>query len=155
MGLKQDKQPELRFDLVGPNSLAGVSFVPKVITVTLDLSTGAGNYDFWTAPAGTLITRVDAVAEDAADGSATMELGTDGNADALIDTLDSFDPTSADAWATNHGSANADNPDGLFLPAGDVLRATIGGTPTTGTVRLVIQYFELDAMFLRGVHLTA
>ena len=152
MGLVQNKQPSIRFDLAGPFGFQGVSWVRKVINGTL-LVTQAGNVDFWVAPVDVGIVDALLVAETVMDGSGTITLGVDGNADALVDDLD-WDPTGAGAFIAMRGSATADSEDGLYLPAGDTLRLTAGGTPTVGEIRFVIEYYELADMFAQGEHFT-
>lgn len=152
MGLVQNKQPSIRFDLAGPYGFQGVSWVRKSINGTL-LVTQAGNIDFWAAPVDVFIVDAFLAVETVLDGTGTLTLGTDGNADALVDDLD-WDPTGAGAFISMRGSATADNEDGLYLPAGDNLRLTAGGTPTQGEVRFVIEYYELADMFNQGEHFT-
>lgn len=137
-------QPFVRHSGAGPFSIEGKSFVPKILTFKKTV-TGAVNEDFWTAPPGAFILQAFVRIETALDGSGTAELGTDANSDALIDTVD-YDEAAADAYATNIGSANADNPEGLYLPDGDVIRLTIGGTPTVGEIEGFIAYIELDSI---------
>lgn len=144
-------QPEIRFNLAGPFALQGLSFVPKVITVEKNC-TAAGNFDFWTCPAGTYIKSAFAYVETTVTGTApTFTFGDDGAAGCFITTTD-FDVTTAGNWATSLGSTTATNAEGKFYPAGDTMRIVLGGTPTGGKVRLVIEYFEVGAMFNRGTH---
>jgi hypothetical protein len=151
MGLVQSKQPTLRFDLAGPYGFQGVSFEPKVVTFQKDAISGTSNNDFWAAPAGTFIAQAVIFADAALDGSGTVELGTDGNPDALIDQTD-FDASTTDNWATNIGSTTAAGANGLYLPDGDIIRLAVGGTPTVGAVSGLIIYFEKVAMLAQGIH---
>jgi hypothetical protein len=151
MALKQGRQPEVRFDLAGPMGMEGVSFIPKVVTFEKTGISGAGNDDFWAAPAGCFISQAYIRADVALDSGGTVELGTDGDADALIDTTD-FTATGLGNSASNLGSATAAGAIGLYLEAGDLIRLTVGGTPTVGAVSGCIVYYELDAMIDRGVH---
>lgn len=152
MSLVQGEQPEIRFNLAGPMGIQGVSFVPKVFTASFAGSQGAGNYDFWVAPAACLIHSVFCVVETALDGTATMDLGTDGNLDAMLDTTD-CNPTVLNAMYTNLGGTTNDEKQGTYLAAGDTIRLTIGGTPTLGELKFVFVIYELDAMFARGTHM--
>jgi len=148
-------QPRVRYaEHFNPGDIAALSFEPKVITIEKDLSGGAENWDFWSAPAGTFIQQVFAYVVEAAVGATpTVELGLDGNADEFIDTSD-FDLSTAGNWATNIGSTVATSPNGKFLPTGDVMRMTITGTNlSAGKVRAVISYFEVEDMFDRGIHI--
>jgi len=151
MGLKQEKQPEIRFDKVGPNSLAGISYVPKVIAFKKESISGTSNDDFWAAPAGTFITcalvRIDALL----DGSGVITLGTDGDADALIDATD-LDTSTVGNSASNIGSTTAAGAVGLYLKDGDNIRLAVTGSPTVGAVSGVIIYYEMEAIEDRGFH---
>jgi hypothetical protein len=152
MALKQGRQPEIRFDLAGPMGFQGISFVPKVVTFKKEAISGTSADDFWAAPAGTFIAQAFIRADEALDTTnATVELGVDDNADALIDATD-FDPLTLDASASNIGSATALGAVGLYLPDGDMVRLTITGAPTVGAVSGCIIYFEMEAMIARGVH---
>lgn len=147
----QKNQPEVRFDLAGPMGMQGVSFVPKVVTFRKDAISGTSNNDFWVAPAGVFISQAFIRADTELDGSGTVELGTDGNPDALIDTT-TFDPSTAGNSATNIGSATAAAANGLYLHASDTIRLAIGGTPTQGEVSGFLVYYELTNMKLRPIH---
>jgi len=147
----QEKQPEIRFNLAGPMGMQGVSFAPKVAFFRKDGISGTSNDDFFVAPAGAFIAQAVIRCDLDLDGSGTVELGTDGNPDALIDTTD-FDASTAGNWATNIGSASAAAANGLYLPSGDTIRLAVGGTPTQGAVSGCLVYYELDAMEARGVH---
>lgn len=151
MALVQGKQPYIRFDKAGPFGFEGLSFEPKVITFKKDAISGTSNNDFWAAPAGVFIAQAFIRADVELDGSGTVELGTDGTGDELIDTT-TFDPSSAGNSATNIGSTTAAGAAGLYLHAGDTLRLTIGGTPTQGEVSGFIVYYEFSAMKGAGVH---
>jgi hypothetical protein len=145
------KQPEVRHNKQGPFSDDGICYLPKVLTFKKDNISGTSNNDFWTAPTGVLISRAFLRMDIGMDGSGTAELGTDSNIDALIDTSD-YVETTAGNNSTNIGSTNADNPEGLYLDAGDVIRLTIAGSPTVGAVSGFIEYYELDSMMEQGVH---
>lgn len=145
------KQPEMRHNKQGPFSDDGVCYLPKVLTFKKDNISGTSNNDFWTAPTGVLISRAFLRIDTGLDGSGTAELGTDSNIDALIDTSD-YTETTAGNYSTNIGSTNADNPEGLYLDAGDTIRLTIAGSPTVGAVSGFIEYYELDSMMDQGVH---
>lgn len=148
----QKGQPELRFSKAGPWSREGVALVPKTLSFKKTAISGTSNNDFWVAPAGVFIQQAFVRADVALDGSGTVELGTDGNPDALIDTTD-FDPTTIGNSATNIGSATAVGANGLYLEAGDTIRLAVGGSPTVGAVSGFIQYFEMDDILEnKGVH---
>lgn len=151
MSLVQNRQPEIRFSKAGPNGIQGISFVPKVVTFNKDSISGTSEDDFWAAPAGTLITFASIVADVALDGSGTVELGTDGTADLLIDQT-GFDPTGTGNFGSSLASTTATNQFGMYLAAADNIRLTVGGTPTVGAVSGIIEYYELAAMQERGIH---
>jgi hypothetical protein len=150
MALVQGKQPSVRFSSEGPFGFEGISFVPKVITFKKDAISGTSDNDFWAAPAGTYILQVGVRCDTLLDGSGTVQLGTDGNPDAFVDTT-GFDASTTASFGTNIGTTVA-AASGLYLPAGDNIRLEIGGTPTVGAVSGFIVYFEADAMVNEGVH---
>lgn len=153
MALVQNKQPETRFDLAGPMGIQGISFLPKVVTFFKDAITATGNDDFWVAPAGTFITQAFIRADLALDSTdATATLGTDGDADALIDATD-FDPKTTGNSASNIGSATAAGAIGLYLKDGDTIRlALAGAAPAAGALSGFLVYYEMGAMITRGKH---
>ena len=151
MSLQNGTQPEIRFHKVGPNSLAGISYVPKTIAFKKHSIAGTSADDFWVAPAGVFVTQACMRVETALDGSGTVALGLDGDPDALITTTD-FDASTTGAAASNIGSTLAVGAVGLYLNAGDTLRLTVGGTPTVGAVSGVITYWEMEAIESRGYH---
>lgn len=149
MAQQKGKQPEVRFSKVGPNSIQGVSFLPKVFFFEKDIN-GAEDDDFWQAPAGVYIRQAFIRCETALDGSGTVTLGTDGNPDGFVDTT-GFDASGAGNTGTNLGSTTAFK-SGTYLAAADTIRLVVGGTPTVGKVSGFFEYFELDAMQTRGIH---
>jgi len=137
-------QPEIRFNRVGPMSLAGISYVPKTILIDKAISTAEGYDDVIALPAGTFITDVFAVMTDGCGNTTTeISLGTTTATEALIAATD-FDAQ------TDHNSYH--NSAGLYLGAGGTLRLTIGGTAAVGAARFAISYFELTGMAARGAH---
>jgi hypothetical protein len=146
----QGGQPSVRFNLAGPFGQEGVSFLPKIATVKLAVA-AAGNYDFMTMPAGTFVAEVIAHVAVALDGTPTVNVGTDANSDAFIDTLD-FDATTVNTTLSSAASTNANSPNGLYLAAADTLRIAVGGTPTTGEVHLLVKWYEMDSMFAEPLH---
>ncbi len=150
-------QPTLRYQQANwfndseelpPHNMDGVTYQPHYVLIDVKV-TGAANLDFFLAGKKVFIERADLFVIDALDGSGTVEVGVDGNADALIDTADYAEGT-AGAHATNVGSANADNPGGLYLPDGDQLRVTVGGAPTKGRVAILLKLFDLENMLSNG-----
>lgn len=145
------KQPEIRFNKAGPFDSGGVCYLPKILYFKKDEISGTSEDDFWAAPAGTFIQFAGIAAITALDGAGTAELGTDGNADALISTTD-FDASTVGNFASSIGSTVTAGAIGLYLPDGDNIRLTIGGAPTVGEVAGFIQYVEMPAMESQGIH---
>lgn len=151
MSQQKGKQPEIRFSKYGPNSIEGIAYVPKIFYFKKESISGTSNDDFFVAPAGTFIQQAFVRIDTELDGTPTLELGVDGNPDALIDQTD-MDATTAGNWATNIGSTTAVGANGLYLHAGDTIRLAIGGSPTQGAISGFIQYVEMEAMESRGEH---
>ena len=151
MTLQNGTQPEIRFSKVGPNSLAGISYVEKSFAFKKHDIAGTSADDFFVAPAGIFITKAVMRCEVALDGSGTVALGQDGDPDSLVTTTD-FDVSTTGAFGSNIGSTLAVGAIGLYLNAGDTLRLTVGGTPTVGAVSGVLSYFEMEAIESRGYH---
>jgi hypothetical protein len=138
-------QPEIRFNKAGPFSFEGVTFPPKTITIKKTVGTQAENEDFWSAPAGTFITRAYAMCMNGSGNTTTQVcLGQDGATTSLI-TYTNFAMQTAGTFTSYSG--------GLYLPAGDMLRITVNGTPAASTAYFVIEYFDMAAMYARGVHI--
>lgn len=143
----QSTQPSIRFSKVQPEGMAGISFAPKIFTVELDVGS-TGVIEVCRVPAGTIVFRADAWVVEALD-TGTVELGSTGDADGLIDTAD-YTETSLNAHATNVGSAAA-TPEGIFFPTASRIVATVssstGGGIASGLIRFVIQSLEMGNMF--------
>lgn len=150
-GLVQSKQPTIRFSKAGPYGLEGLSFAPKVITFSKTGIAGTEDEDFWVAPAGTFIAQAFITVDTSVTNSGVVTLGTDGDPEALIASTD-FDASTIGNYATNIGSTNATNPEGLFLNAGDTIRLATTGTADAGAVSGFLVYYEVDAMLGVGVH---
>lgn len=144
-------QPELRFSKAGPNGIEGISYGAKRFYFKKADIAGTTTDDFFVAPAGVYISLAVMRVDTTVNNSGVVTLGTDGDADALIDATD-FDPSAAGNWGSNLGSTTSAAATGLYLPAGDTLRLAITGTATTGAVSGFIEYYELDDMEDRGVH---
>ena len=144
MAIQPGHQPEIRFHSVGPNSLAGVSFLPKSILIRKTVTTASENDDFLTVPAQTFITNVYAVCTSGSgNGTTQVSLGQDGSTVSLI-AYTNFDmQTTGNSTSFNSG---------LFLNAGDTLRITVNGTPAASECVFVLSYLEVAAMQARGFH---
>ncbi len=143
--------PEIRFSKAGPFSKEGVCPVEKMLTFKKTAISGTSNDDFFVAPAGVFVTQAFIRADVALDGTAVVTLGTDGNADALIDATD-FSATTINNSASNMNSTTAVGAIGLYLAAGDTLRLAITGSPTVGALSGYIKYVEMAAIMAGGVH---
>ena len=140
-------QPRLQVEAVhgGELSMDGQVYIPLTRTFEVTV-TEAETIVAWKIPAGTFVKQAIAQIETALNGSGTVELGVDSNLDEFIDGADWVE-TNADAWATNLGSSNADQPNGKYYPTGGDMKVTIGGAPTAGKVRFVVEYYLFDDMF--------
>lgn len=127
-----------------PDDMRGLAYVPELLVYELTAPTDKGAYVLAEFSEAVLVKRADLWVETAFGGtSPTLEIGTDTNNDALIDTAD-YNEEAADAYATNVGSSNADNPAGLMLADGDSLHATFGGSPNgTGKAVVVLEIFRM------------
>lgn len=144
-------QPSVRFNVGGPYSHSGVSFIPKVITFSKTGITGTENNDFITFPAETFIELAVMQVDTAVNNSGVVTLGTDSAPDALINATD-FTASADGNVGSNFGSATATGKIGLFLHAGDTLRLATTGTATEGAVSGFIVYYELASMKEQGIH---
>jgi hypothetical protein len=151
MSIVNGKQPSVRFNLAGPFAMAGVSYLPKVLTFSKTGIAGTENEDFITLPAGTFIAQAFLQVDTAVNNTGVVTLGTDGAADGLINATD-FDASTDGNWATNIGSATATYANGLYLHAADTLRLATTGTADEGAVSGFIVYYETAAMNEDGIH---
>jgi hypothetical protein len=147
MAIQSGVQPEIRFHHVGPNSLAGVSYLPKTILVKKVWGTTTENDDFMTLPTGAFIVHAYAVCTvGTASANVQISLGQDGATTSLI-AYTNFTCQTA-------GQATAYTGSGIYLSAGDTLRVTVAGTgAAAGEAVFILQYFEVPAMISRGAHL--
>lgn len=125
-----------------PADMRGLAYVPHLFVLTLDAPLVAGYTVLAEWDEAIMIKRADLWVTEAFVGGMTCEIGVDTNQDALIDTAD-YDEAVLNAWATNVGSSNANFPNGMFLPAGDQLRATWDGTGTLGEICLVLELYRM------------
>lgn len=145
------KQPSIRFNLGGPYAFSGVSFTPKVMTFSKTGIAGTENDDFIVLPAETFIELAVMQVDKVVNNSGVVTLGTDGDADALINAAD-FSAATDGNVGSNLGSATSAGKAGLFLHAGDTLRLATTGTATEGAVSGFIVYYELSSMKKQGIH---
>lgn len=145
MAIQPGTQPEIRFHKVGPNSLAGVSYVPKSILVKKTWGTQTETDDFMSLPPMSFIVHAYAVCTlGTGNANVQVSLGQDGSANSLIPYTNFTCQTTGQSYQFTNG---------LYLVDGDILRITIGGTgAAAGSALFLIQYFEFNAMQARGSH---
>jgi hypothetical protein len=139
----QAGQPSIRFSNAGPFGPQGLSLLPKVITIDKVVTTVEETDDFLVVPAGTFIARAFAFCVNACDANTEVTLGTDGSPDALFTTT---------AFSVETVGNFAVFSTGLYLPSGDTLRLTVGGTAAEGQVRFVLETYEIPAMYEQVSH---
>jgi hypothetical protein len=127
--------------------MKGQAYVEQCLFFQVQVTSGSGYVDFWYAPPGTWITEVLAQIDVALDAG-TVEIGQDGSQASLIGNAE-WTATTINQYAS---SKQTTAPDGLFLPAGDILRVTVGGAATLGTVRILVKFFNFDEMETQGFH---
>jgi hypothetical protein len=123
----------------------GVGFLPLVEWHEFTTS-GSGYNDFRYMPAGTYIEEAVVLVKDGLDTGALIDLGTDGNDDALVDNTD----ITEDAEGVADSSTTA--PGGLYFSAEDYLRFTVSNDTTTGTVYVKLKIWDFNAMIAQGNH---
>lgn len=123
----------------------GVSFLPKVLWFEFTTA-GSGYDDFLYVPAGTYIEEAVLIITEALDTGALLDLGTDGNDDALIDNGD----ITEDAVGVADSSTTA--PMGMYFEAEDLLRLTVTNDTVQGTVLLKLTWWQVAEMTNQGYH---
>jgi hypothetical protein len=123
----------------------GVSFLPKVLWFEFTTA-GSGYDDFLYVPAGTYIEEAVLVITEALDTGALLDLGTDGNDDALIDNTD----ITEDAVGVADSSTTA--PMGVYFEDEDLLRLTVTNDTDQGTVLLKLTWWQVAEMTNQGYH---
>jgi len=144
-------QPTVRFKKVHAPAWGdgvideGVGYLPKVQWYKFTTS-GSGYSDFLYVPAGTYIEEAVLVITEALDTGALLDLGTDGNDDALIDNTD----ITEDAVGIADSSTTAAM--GMYFSAGDTLRLTVTNDTNQGTVYLKLTTWQVTEMISQGQH---
>lgn len=123
----------------------GVGYLPKVLWFKFNTS-GSGYNDFLYVPAGTYIEEAVLFVKEALDTGALLDLGTDGDEDALIDNTD----ITEDAEGMADSSTTA--PMGLYFDAEDMLRLTVSNDCTQGVVYLKLTWWQFTEMIAQGEH---
>ena len=125
----------------------GVGYLPKIKWFEFTTS-GSGYNDFLFVPAGTYIEEAVLLVSEALDTGALLDLGTDGNPDALIDNTD----VTEDAEGAVDSSTTA--PAGLYFSADDTLRLTVTNDTDQGTVYVMLKMWNFTEMNLaaQGAH---
>lgn len=144
-------QPTIRFKKVHAPAWGdgvideGVSYAPKVVWFKFTTS-GSGYSDFLYVPAGTYIEEAVLFVSEALDTGALLDLGTDGNDDALIDNGD----ITEDAIGVADSSTTALA--GLYFSAEDILRLTVTNDTDQGTVYVKLVMWNFLEMASQGIH---
>jgi len=121
--------------------------MPVAKTVWYEFTTsGSGYTDFMYVPAGTYIEEAVLIITEALDTGALLDLGTDGNDDALIDNGD----ITEDAVGVADSSTTA--PMGMYFEAEDYLRLTVTNDTDQGTVYLKLTLWDITSMIDQGTH---
>jgi hypothetical protein len=145
-------QPTLRFKKVHAPDWGdgvideGVSYAPKIVWFEFTMTSGSSATDFLYVPPGTYVEEAVVVITEALDAGANMDLGTDGDKDALIDNTD----ITEDAVGVADSSNTA--PMGLYFSAGDNLRLSVEGTTNQGTVYVKLTMWNFIEMIAQGAH---
>jgi hypothetical protein len=144
-------QPTIRFKKVHAPEWGdgvideGVSYEPKVLWIEFTTA-GSGYSDFLYVPPGTYIEEAVLIITEALDTGALLDLGTDGNDDALIDNSD----ISADAVGVADSSTTAAM--GMYFEDEDLLRLTVTNDTDQGTVLLKLTWWQITEMTSQGYH---
>lgn len=144
-------QPQIRFKRVHSPAFAdgeldrGKSYLERTEVFEFTTS-GSGYTDFLFVPAGTYIEKATLLITAALDTGALLDLGTDGNEDALIDNTDITED--AVGVATSETTA----PDGLYFEDDDYLRLTVGNDNSQGTVIVKLRFWDFTAIATQGYH---
>ena len=144
-------QPTIRFKRVHAPEWGdgvideGVSYQPKVMWFKFTTA-GSGYNDFLYVPPGTYVEEAVLIITEALDTGALLDLGTDGNDDALIDNGD----ITEDAVGVADSSTTALM--GMYFEAGDYLRLTVTNDTDQGTVYLKLTLWQITEMIAQGEH---
>jgi len=123
----------------------GNGYLPKVLAYEFTTS-GSGYDDFLYVPPGTFIEKAVLFVKEALDTGALLDLGTDGNEDALIDNTD----VTEDAVGAVNTSTTA--PNGLYFEDGDMLRLTVGNDNSQGVVVVYLWLWNFLEVATQGYH---
>jgi len=123
-----------------PTNMNDKGYLPltKVIDVVIS---GSDPVTPWLIPAGTYIEKVVGLIKVALDAG-TVDVGDEDTAAKFI-ANNEWTETTVNQLAT---SLETTAPDGVYYPAAKLLKLTFGATTTSGTVRLMITYWELGSM---------
>lgn len=146
-------QPMLRTKLThDPASMEGQAYVPFTIALTLDGTSGSGVKTLYTVPAGFYLKEATCLILTGFNNSATIDIGLDGDTDAIIDNTEITEATPGNAASSKQTTL----PDGLLFTALDVLVAEIaGGVPTTGKALILLEFLDTNSIIAQGVHKAA
>ena len=123
----------------------GISFLVKILWYEFETS-GSGYNDFLFVPAGTYIDEAVLIITEGLDTGALLDLGTDGNDDALIDNTDVTEDAAGVADSSTTALA------GLYFSADDYLRLTVTNDTTGGAGYVMLKTFNITEMVAQGSH---
>lgn len=141
-------QPTVRTKLThDPSSMEGQAYVPITIALEVSCTSGSGYADIYTVPQDVWLDEAVMIVTTAFDDG-TVILGTDGDTDALI--------AAGQLTATTLGNVASSRqttlPDGLVFTALDVIRISLGGACTEGTVLVLLKMWSLSGIESHGFH---
>lgn len=118
------KQPLVRTKLThDPASMEGQAYLLPAVAITVDVATsGSGVTNIYTVPAGTWLVEAQAILLEALDVG-TLDIGLDGDTDALIDNTEWNEQTQYAVASSKQTTA----PDGIYFSAQDNLAVEFAG----------------------------
>jgi hypothetical protein len=136
-------QPMIRTKLThDPASMEGQAYILPAIALTFDVATsGSGVHNIYTVPAGTWLIEAQAILLTELSGSGTLDIGLDGDTDALIDNTE---------WTEQNQYAIASSkqttaPDGIYFSAQDNI-AVEAANCSTGKVLILLWLLNVDSI---------
>lgn len=126
-----------------PDDMAGQCYLPEWRFYSI-LVEGAGYVDLCSLPAGTWITELRAHIGTALDGSGTVTIGWTSSGSAPSDIVAGSDWTET---TINQALVLATaTPAGIYKTSADVIRVTVGGSPTLGEIWLAFAMVNMVDM---------
>lgn len=143
------KQPLVRTKLThDPASMEGQAYLLPAVAILFDVETsGSGVKNIYSVPAGTWLVEAQAILLTALSGSGTLDIGLDGDTDALIDNTE-WNEQSQYAVAS---SKQTTAPDGIFFSAQDNI-AVEATNCSSGKVLILLWLLDVTSIQTQGVH---